>query len=232
MTFRVEGGYLSLPRWGKKIRRGEIFVHPVGIYPAEQLKKMTAEEVNAVIERDIHENAWERQRQKPVRYRGKRRAEGMERALFACPGCRRIGTLRTAEDRVFCDCGFSRRYSETGFFASETPFASIAEWDRWQMQLLRDRSFLHEGNLLFSDRDMILTRILSDHTEEQLATGTLYQYEDRLVCEGQSFALAEISSMAIVQTHLLLLSCGGEYYQLRTKTAANLRKYLEVWKEK
>ena len=231
VTFRLEGGYLSLPRWGKHICRGAVHGHPVGVYSPKELKKLSPQEINALIERDIAEDAWERQRQRPVRYRGKRRAEGLERALYACPGCRRIGTLRTDRDRVFCPCGFERRYTEYGFFEPMEPFETLTDWDLWQRELLRARDFAHEGDLLFQDVGLELKRIQSDHREELLALGTLRQFEDRLECEGQRFPLPEIRSMAMVQTHLLLFSSGGNYYQLRSSTGVNLRKYLEIWKE-
>ena len=231
VTFRLEGGYLSLPRWGKHICRGAVHGHPVGVYSPEELKKLSPQEINALIERDIAEDAWERQRQRPVRYRGKRRAEGMERALYACPGCRRIGTLRTDRDRVFCPCGFERRYTEYGFFEPREPFETLADWDLWQRELLRARDFAHEGDLLFQDEGLELRRIQSDHREELLALGTLRQFEDRLECADWRFPLPEIRSMAMVQAHLLLFSSGGNYYQLRSSTGVNLRKYLEIWKE-
>ena len=231
VTFRLEGGYLSLPRWGKHICRGAVHGHPVGVYSPKELKKLSPQEINALIERDIAEDAWERQRQRPVRYRGKRRAEGMERALYACPGCRRIGTLRTDRDRVFCPCGFERRYTEYGFFEPMEPFETLTDWDLWQRELLRARDFAHEGDLLFQDVGLELKRIQSDHREELLALGTLRQFEDRLECADWRFPLPEIRSMAMVQTHLLLFSSGGNYYQLRSSTGVNLRKYLEIWKE-
>lgn len=230
VTYRLEGAYLSLPRWGRGIRRGKVYGHPVGVYPPEQLKALSPEEINTLIERDIREDAWERQRQDPVRYRGRRRAEGMERALYACPACRRIGTLRTEDDRIFCACGFSRRYAETGFFEPDEPFETLAAWDDWQRELLRTRGFVHKGEALFSDGEIELSRIRPDHSEETLTRGVLRQYEDRLVCGEWSFPLAQIESMAMVQAHLLLLSAHGEYYQLRATGGTNLRKYLEIWK--
>lgn len=231
VTFRLEGGYLSLPRWGKHICRGAVYGHPVGVYSPEALKNLSPKEINALIERDIAEDAWARQRMQPVRYRGKRRAEGMERALYACPACRKIGTLRTEEERIFCACGFERTYTEYGFFEPRDPFETLADWDQWQSELLQSRAFEHEGDLLFQDVGLELKRIHADHSEDVLARGTLRQYEDRLECAGLRFPLAEIRSMAMVQAHLLLFSCGGDYYQLRASGGVNLRKYLEIWKE-
>ena len=232
VTYRLEGAYLSLPRWGKGVRRGRVHGHPVGIYPPEKLAAMSPGEINALIDGDISENAWERQRRSAVPYRGRRTAEGMERALYACPGCSRIGSLRTRDDRIFCSCGMSLRYGETGSFDPSEPFPTLAEWEDWQRDLLRGRRFPHEDGLLFSDDAIELKRIGTDHAETLLATDTLRQYEDRLVCGPHTFELPEISNMAMVQTHLLLFSFRGEYYQLRGTGAANLRKYLEIWKEK
>lgn len=232
VTYRLEGAYLSLPRWGRGIRRGSVFGHPVGIYPPEQLKAMTADEVNALINRDIAEDAWERQRLNPVAYKGKNRAEGLERALFLCPRCRRIGTLRTGGSRIFCRCGLDLEYTETGFFTPETPFADVAEWDDWQRQQLHARTFLHPGPdaPLFSDEPLTLVRLSSGHREERLATGILSQYEDRLMCGEYSFPLSGISSMAMVLTNRLLFTFDGAYYEIRSSGGANLLKYLEIWK--
>ena len=86
--------------------------------------------------------------------------------------------------------------------------------------------------LLFSDEGMTLSRIGAGHEEETLGCSSIRQYADRLCCGDYTFKLAEISSMAMVQANLLLLSCQDQYYQIRAEKGANLRKYLELWKEK
>ena len=133
---------------------------------------------------------------------------------------------------VFCSCGFARRYTEYGFFEPKDPFETFADWDQWQRELIRSREFPHEGKLLFSDDSLELKLIHPDHSEEVLAVGALRQFEDCLECGGNSFSLSEITNMALVQTHLMLFSCSGSYYQIRSSTGVNLRKYLEIWKER
>ncbi len=254
VTYRLEGGYLSLPRWGRGIRRGKVHGHPVRIYPPEELKAMRPDEITRHINEDIFEDAWERQKTEMIRYRGRKRAEGMERALYLCPSCKRISTLKTEKNRVFCSCGFETVYTETGFFEPAGPFANIAEWEEWQKESLHRRDFICEGNLqpdgsgsegslqpdgsapeddlLFSDEDLCLVRILPDHRQEDLGQGTLLLYEDRLVFGTEVFPLKEITDMALVQAHLMLFSFCGSYYQFRASTDINLRKYLEIWREK
>ena len=233
VTYRLEGAYLSLPRWGKGVRRGKVHGHPVGIYPPEVLKTMSPEEINALINRDIAEDAWERQRTDPVLYRGKRRAEGIERAFYLCPRCCRIGTLRTKDNRIFCSCGLDLEYTETGFFRPEEPFSDLAEWDDWQCRKLQSREFVHpeQEGFLFSDEGVSLSGLSSGHGEQLLGKGSLLQYEDRLECAGCCFPLAQIGNMAMVLTNRLLLSFNGAYYEIRSEDGVNLRKYLAVWKE-
>ncbi|MBQ9663006.1 MAG: 1-acyl-sn-glycerol-3-phosphate acyltransferase [Oscillospiraceae bacterium] len=233
VTYRLEGAYLSLPRWGKNIRRGRVYGHPVGIYPPDVLKAMSPDEINAAINRDIAEDAWERQRLDPVAYRGKNRAEGLERALWLCPRCCRIGTLRSGRNRIFCSCGLDLEYTKTGFFQPPEPFADLAEWDDWQCRKLRSREFPYreQDGLLFSDENLSLSRLSSGHQEQLLAEGSLLQYEDRLECAGYRFPLVKIANMAMILTDRLLFSADETYYEIRSSHGANLRKYLEIWKE-
>ena len=229
MTYRLEGGYLSRPRWSSTLRRGRIFGHPVHLYSPEELKKMRAEEINALIERDICEDAWARQRKEHVRFRGKRLAENLELALFCCPRCGKIGTLRSHGDRLNCDCGFSVRYGEEGFFDPPDPFETVADWEDWQQQKLLNLPAGKDG-AVFADEGISLTRVAGGHREEALGTGQLSLFPNRLQWGDLSFPLERVENMAMVQKYRLLFSSDGRYYELRAERGVNLRKYLSWWK--
>lgn len=232
VTYRLEGAYLSLPRWGHGIRRGRVHGHPVGIYPPEHLKSLTPKEINALIQRDITEDAWERQRQSPLPYRGKRLAEGLERALYLCPRCSRIGTLHTKQNHISCSCGLDLEYTETGFFRPEELFSSIAEWDDWQCERLHRREFEmpQDGGPIFSDGGVSLYRVESGHREAPLGNGLLAMYEDRILCADHCFPISHITNMADVLANRLLLTVDGEYYEIRSRNGVSFRKYLELWR--
>ena len=116
ITYRFEGSYLTYPRWGGKLRKGKMTGRVVNVYEPEQLREMTPQEISEAVNRDIYVDAMEQQRQAPVRYRSKAPAEYLETALYLCPECRRIGTLRSSGEYVRCSCGFTRQMTETGFF--------------------------------------------------------------------------------------------------------------------
>ena len=231
VTYRLEGAYMTRPRWAKKIRKGKLHGHPVKIYPPEELAKRTPQEINDLISADIHEDAWVRQKAEQARYKGRNRAEGIEKALFLCPSCGQIGSLRGRGDMVTCTCGFETVFTETGFFDPPSPFENIYQWDVWQHERLKERSFAH-GEALFSDENIRLDRLTRDHREEPICVGKLSQYEDRIQCGDRSFALADISKMDMVQAHMLLFQSKGEYYQLVAQSLANMRKYLAIFRQK
>lgn len=126
VTFRLEGGYFSSPRWSDTLRKGKFYGHEVNRYSPETLKAMSTEEIDACIARDLHEDAYARQRQSPVRYRGKRLAESLETALYFCPRCGGLGTLKSEGNPAHCTC-CSRRNTRRR--------VSCAAWSRRRHRL-------------------------------------------------------------------------------------------------
>lgn len=235
VTYRLEGGYFTLPRWGSKVRRGRMHGHPVNIYPPEVLKKMSADEVNAAINRDISEDAWQRQDHDHVEYhrRRERLAEHLETALFLCPKCHRIGHLKSHYDTLSCDCGFKVIYTGEGFFQPAEPFKTVQEWDQWQMEKLKEGDYEKQPrtNELFGDDNMVLSREVENHLQLPLTTGRLSQFPEILGCGGRVFQLEGIKNMAIVKNDLLLFTYEDQYYEVKSRSPACLRKYLAYWQD-
>lgn len=233
VTYRLEGGYLSRPRWGKSQRKGRVRGRLTGIYAPEALQAMTTREVNALINRDIGENAWARQEKDRTPCPGRNLAEHLEKLLYLCPNCRKVGTLQSRGDRIMCPCGLSARYLDTGFFENNVPFPHLAAWEDWQKECLSRRDFLvPEGATgLFGDTEARLSQIGDKHSARLLGVGTLAQEEECLSCAGRRFPLGDISDMAMTRSNVLLFTCGGGYYEIRVSGNKNLRKYLEIWKE-
>lgn len=228
VTFRIEGGYLSAPRWGKGTRRGKVKGQKVGIYTPEQLKTMKPDEITELINRDIFEDAWERQKIEKIPFKGRNTARYIERVVFLCPKCRKIGGLKGEGKMLRCTCGLETRFTDIGFFDPPVPFENIAQWDKWQQQAIKDDDYVH-GDSLFGDGDMSLTAINADHEETPIARGDLLATADAINCAGHEFAFAEIDMMSLVQAKILLFSHQGNYYEIRANKPSCHRKYLSVW---
>ena len=228
VTYRLEGGYPTLPRWSKKRRVGRMRGAAVGVYPPEELKKKSGAEITALIDRDLYEDAWARQRKEHVRFRARNRAEGIEKGFFLCPKCGKIGSVRGVGDRIVCPCGLDLFYTEEGFLDPKEPFETLAEWENWQQKTLRQMPFAG-GGPLFSDEEILFTRLDAGHRGVRLGRFRLEQEADALVCGETRFPLDAISSMAMVKADILLLTTEEGYYELRAKKACCLRKYLALW---
>ena len=228
LTYRLEGGYLSMPRWSGKLRRGRVRGHQIGFYPPEELKKQKGPEITAMIDRDLYEDAFARQREEHVPYRAQKRAEGIERGFFICPKCGELGKTLGVGNTVLCACGMKLYYTEEGFFDPPEPVETLAEWESVQREALR-KLCESAQDALFSDPDMRLREIGAGHRQKTLGRGTLTMLPDAMTLAGQRFSLSDIDSMAMVKAYILLFSSGERYYEIRTGSDRCLRKYLMTW---
>ncbi|NLT13908.1 MAG: 1-acyl-sn-glycerol-3-phosphate acyltransferase, partial [Clostridiales bacterium] len=97
VTYKLTGGYLSSPRWSKRLRRGRMYGRIVNVYTPEQLHAMTTEEITNAINADVFVDAYEEQRREKIPYKGKELASGLENALYACPACQEVCRLKSRD---------------------------------------------------------------------------------------------------------------------------------------
>lgn len=230
VTYRFEGGFFTLPRWGKGIRRGVFYGHVVHVYSPDALRAMRDDEINAHIEEDLNENAYARIREHPVAYKSRRRAELLESAFFLCPKCHGVGTLKTAGDRITCGCGLNASI-DAHYALHGMPFTTLPEWDRLQTGWLNaatdkpDFAFCDEGVTLWENDDA--------HRRKALTSGTMRMTRETFSIGDRSFALSEIANMELVRRNLLVFSTHDAHYQAKGGDALNSRKYMllyRIWK--
>ena len=226
ITFRLEGGYLTAPRWGKGIRKGRMHGRIVGIYSPEELKAMDKNAITALIQRDVFEDTWQQQKTAPVSYRSRRRAENLHVVLWACPHCHGVGTLRGKGNFLSCTCGKQWEFTEFGSFAPAEPFENIAQWDAWQTEFLTQQA----QTLSFTDPRVTMLELEDGHRQTVIAQGELVLENGILRCGEEAIPLGDIDDMALVQSRMLLLSAGSRYCQLKAKDPCCLRKYYTLWK--
>ncbi|PKM85251.1 MAG: hypothetical protein CVU86_03035 [Firmicutes bacterium HGW-Firmicutes-11] len=244
ITYRLSGGYFTQPRWGHSIRKGPTYGMPAGHYTKEELAEMTDEQVNERIRRDLYVNAFDDPMVENGRYVGKQPSEHLEIVLYCCPACGSIATITTSGDRLSCSCGLSLRYNTLGRFETtegeQLPFETILEWDQWQQgkmkEILSERLRINNANPIFADENQTLYRIKKRESEENLGTGRLSLFTDRLEFqpEGsvpQLFLFRQIAAMAVHGRMSLVFSTdNGDYYELRATRPRSATKYMECYR--
>ena len=222
VTYRLEGGYLTSPRWSKKKRRGRMRGRLVKVYSPEELKTMLPGEIDDAINRDIHYDTWAAQAEEPVPFRSKAPAEGIERALFVCPECGDTDCMASKGGSFFCTtCGAGWTLDEYGLLHGPK-FLNPAEWDAWQRTAIRDvrEDGLFKADCTLTDFDAGTkkkTKVCLDLKSRRIRTG-----------DGGEADFSRITDMAMIKTDRLLFTDEAGYHELKSKRGI-LRPYLVAW---
>jgi hypothetical protein len=243
VLYRFEGGYFTAPRWAVSIRCGKMTGCVVRVVSVEAMKAMTSTELYEIIKAELHVDAYAVQRKDPVRYRGRRLAESLERVLYLCPGCLGMATLKSTDDIVSCGCGLKARYTQYGLLeqAGEMglPFNTILEWDHWQKDTLQGWLSAHLSGTgsqepLASDNGQSLYACVRAGSNTLLGEGRFSLYPDRFLFEGigetREFPLEGISKVVIQGKQALQFTdCEGATYEVKSPFARSALKYLNLF---
>lgn len=250
LLYRLDGVYLSTPRWARSSRKGRSRGAVAEVLTAAELAGMDDRAVQERIEHALYVDAFADQRKAPVHYRGRNQAERLERVLFVCPRCKGLDTLHSRNDRLQCSCGLDVIYRRDGFFGAADDWSrlamaegrlhdNVAAWDDQQRRilpaLLAERLKDKPSKPLFRDhrqRLMLCTRARFSH---RLADGELSLYADRLVLVDKrgaawSYAFSEIEEMVVHGPQTLQFSCrDGRIYEVRSRHPRSAYRYVAAW---
>ncbi len=231
VTYRIDGGYMVTPRWSHSMRRGKMHAHIIGVYSPEQLRAMTDDEVNALICRDLYENAYTRQEEWRAVYKGKRLAEGLEHILFICPECGRISSMRSEGNGFSCECGLHGTYDEYGYL-NGVPYRTVLDWDRWQQERLPQiiDAAESEDEVLFSDEAISLITVDEQHNPHTLVAGRLSMTKRAITLGDYCFPLVEIEGSPAIYSHAsTVFFHGGVHYELKSERYFCAVKYVRAY---
>ncbi|MDR1619793.1 MAG: 1-acyl-sn-glycerol-3-phosphate acyltransferase [Clostridiales bacterium] len=231
VTFKLEGGYFTSPRWGDRPRKGRMRGYVVNIYTPEALKGMSAGDVQTVIERDLYEDANATQKQNPIAYKGKNLACHLETALYMCPLCRAVASMHSRGNQLMCACGLRVACTPYGGLIAEygSAFKTVAEWDIWQKRTLA--TLIHEdAGLTISDEGQELYSVIPGKSGTLLETGRLSLDAKGLGCGGFYVHVEDISDMAIYGRMTIVFSTArGGYYEIKSKGIRSALKYYDYY---
>lgn len=225
ITYRISGGYFTSPMWsaGSGTRKGKISGRPVNIYTAEQLAKMSVDEINEIIKNDLNEDAYEVQLKNPTKYKGKNLAEKMETLLHICPQCGKLDTLHSSGDTVTCEsCGLKFIYDEYGMLHG-APYDTVRDMSLWQKEEVKK----HCTGCTYTSPVGTLIKV-EKHEETPLCSAAVTMNSEKLVCGEYEFETASIMDLAMHGRHALVFSTNDGYYELIVENG-NTLKYMLLY---
>ncbi|MBT3272317.1 MAG: 1-acyl-sn-glycerol-3-phosphate acyltransferase [Spirochaetales bacterium] len=184
----LKGAYICLPRWSRKRSNGPITVDFKMGFTVDELKTMSAEAIHTRLGELLLYDEWDYQREHMNKYRGRHRAEHVELALFMCPECNAIGTLRSKLHTLRCTgCGYSVDYNVHGFFERKKGVLhheTVRTWNLWQLdrtkvllsKLEKDKS----SEPIFTDDNLVIWRGFRREPMVEHDRGRLSLFTDRI----------------------------------------------------
>ena len=245
VTYRFTGSYFTFPRWARFIRNGKMEGRLVQIYSPEKITSMSENEIYETIKKDINVSAYTEQEKNMTAFRGKRRAEYLETALYCCPKCRQFATLKSCGDMLSCTCGFKVRFNEFCYFemldkAELPPFTTITDWIKWQRQeietLASSLSGFDANTPVFSDDNQKFFEVQRATRNTFIAKGKLCLYKDRLSIitdSGKSidFPFDSINEMSgFAMTRIIFSVNDHKLFEIHSKHPRSALKYLDIFK--
>lgn len=212
ITYRIEGGYFVSPNWSEGgTRKGRISGNIVNIYTKEQVADMTVAQLNEVIAKDLHEDAYERQLANPAKYKGKQLAVRMENLLFICPKCGAIDSISSEKDTVKCSkCDMTFRYDQYAMLDG-IEYKTVKELYAWQKEEIKKSAT--DDNFSFSSSSGVLKNVTKGE-ETVLAEGQVSLSKEKLVCGDCEIKFDDILDMAMHGRHALVFSTKDGYFEL------------------
>ncbi len=144
----LSGNFLNYTRWSVEVNQGKTVFEPKVCLTVEQIEELSVDEIyNHLQEALAHDEiAW--QKKNKVEFKGKRKAEHIEYALFKCSACGVIDSLKSEGNNFSCQfCGNSIHYNKHCLFQPVDPkkdkvkFDNIRDWNLWQLDELKKTIF-------------------------------------------------------------------------------------------
>lgn len=137
-----KGSFASHPRWSFWIRRGRVVIEFDEIMTVEDIKSKKSAEILSFIQEKLNYNEWDWMKDHHIAYKNFWGTEGMSKALYVCPKCHGISTMKGLGPLFYCEkCKYIVRYnSYCQFVNKKNPpiFSNIADWNAWQKNYLEN----------------------------------------------------------------------------------------------
>lgn len=240
VTYKFVGGYLRKPRWATTARKGPIMGHFVNEYSPEELAELSVEEITEIIRRDTYVNAYEEQKKDPYNYSGENLAECVERILYVCPECKKVGTLHSKGNNLKCDCGYEVEMKDDGFFhdvGKGLHYDNVLDWDLWQRDVWKDILLsADENTVIFSEEGQKVKKVDAENEEILTDDGILNLYKDRIeIITGEDkepiiMEMSKIKQVSIANKDTILIVDDKVFLDVGSKTPRSPSKYVAAWR--
>ena len=230
----IKGGYGSLPRFAKKVRRGRVTSVVTRVLEYEEYKDLSDEEIFNIVKKELYVD----ESLPDASFKSKRKAEFIERVVYLCPNCGMVH-FKSKGDYLECPvCHSKLKYNEYKQFESvygNIKFKNVSEWYDYQ------REELLKLKLLELDPDKELFKEKTDFYEviprkhklliAKNAIVSLYPNRVELSYDDKKMVLLydDINSSGVFGGNKMDYFLDEHTYQLKYDNSFNVLKYVQYY---
>ncbi|MBO4844845.1 MAG: 1-acyl-sn-glycerol-3-phosphate acyltransferase [Lachnospiraceae bacterium] len=230
VLYRLDGGYFTTPRWGKGLRKGKMSGKVTAVLSPKELAGTPAERLQSLIRERLMTDAYEEQKENPVPFRSRVKAEYLESLFFICPECKKTGTLSSKKDTLSCSCGYKLIMDEYGYLSDDDNVKhTITELFDDQKKYLAQIKENSSNEPLWTDQ-VQLSKLTFDHRIVEEKPATLFAFKDHIMINSEKLCHDQIVSIDIVQRNRLIIHVSNSdvRYEFTGKETFNAVKY-RIW---
>lgn len=154
VTFIQQGNFLRSPQWNKHpYRKVPIQGTFKQIVSKEEVMTLSAEEIQARIEKEFVYDDYAWQRDNKIAIKSKYRAHNLHKVLYQCPVCKKEFVTDSFETKIWCNhCKASWEmdvYGQLHRENGEDVFTHVPDWYNWERENVRRE--VREGRYYFED---------------------------------------------------------------------------------
>lgn len=229
VIIQTKGAYLRDPLYNNlQKRKSRVFANVTLRLTKEDIKKMTADEINKVIADDFRYDHFRQQVEDKIKITENFRADGLHRPLYKCPCCLTEGKMVGKGIKISCQtCGLSAQLTEEGklSFSSTTSlpaakqFEYITDWYAWERECVRQELIDGTYNMTLDVDILMLADLKSMY---RVGSGTLIHSNEGFSltgCDGKlNYTQTPKSSYSLYSDYFWyeigdMISIGDNNYQ-------------------
>lgn len=154
VTVVHRGNYLHSPFWNfRKKRKVPMHTTMTQILTAEQIKNMSADEINAAVKTALTYDEYAYQAENNIKITEPFRAEGMHKILYHCPHCNTESKMASEGCEIYCThCGKRWTLNEDSSLCANqgnTEFTKVNDWFEWERSEVKRQ--VRSGEYRFED---------------------------------------------------------------------------------
>jgi hypothetical protein len=229
VLYNIKGGYGVEPRWASNIRKGKSFGFVKEIIETDEIICLSDEELYIRIKDGLRVIETPNE----LKYRSKKQAEKLERVLYLCPNCGKVGMIYSEGKKVKCHhCDLDVKYTDNLTLEGNVDFKILNEWYTFQEEYIENFE-CKDDETIFADCDIKLYDVTRGQKKEliiygnmEIQNGGFLFYNHR---GNYTFKLSEITALTVLGKNKLNFYIENRTYQIKGDKTYNALKYMQIY---